>query len=713
MATFNGTTGNDTLRGTAGADTINGRAGNDTLDGRAGNDTLNGGAGIDSITGGDGNDTLIGGLGADSLTGGRGADIFKYSAFNESNAASGIDTIRDFVPSVDTIDLSVFGGATLVSAYHAEYSSVLQATLVYSGGKTTLSIYNGSSTPVFQLYISGNATSLAGIIGINRPPAPAVTIDDVTKDEAAGTMTFTVTRSGIGVIETASSVNFATSDDTATAGSDYTALNGTLNFAVGETTKTITVSIGDDSDSETVETLKVTLSGGTNVNITDALGVGTITDNDMAPVAVIEGTDGNDSLYSYDYTSQYDRNEIIRGLAGDDLLYGAGGDDTLEGGSGVDGTYLNFSSQTNGVTYALGDGSVTTSEGVKTLSSIEWAYFTGTAYDDNLTGGIGNDSIHGQSGSDILNGGDGNDYVTGGNGEDILSGGAGDDSLDSGSGDDTIDGGDGTDAVYLSFAGESQGVTYTLENGTVSPALDGTKTLSNIEAGMITGSQYADSLTGGAYNDSLDAQGGNDTLNGLAGDDTLYGSNGDDTLNGGDGNDTLGGNEDNDTLNGGDGNDTLSEYSGSNTLNGGNGDDSLEARTSGTNLFIGGNGADTLYLYSNNEREYYQPGQEPEPFGFDTAAYTALSEGGDTIVGFGGSQDKIDLSAVDDPRTEGDDVWAFAGSSYDSNIAGPQATISMSGSDSVLSLYMADGNDEADFTIILLNATVTQTDVIW
>ena len=41
MATFNGTTGNDSLLGTAGDDTFNPLTGKDTIDGGAGNDTLN------------------------------------------------------------------------------------------------------------------------------------------------------------------------------------------------------------------------------------------------------------------------------------------------------------------------------------------------------------------------------------------------------------------------------------------------------------------------------------------------------------------------------------------------------------------------------------------------------------------------------------------------------------------------------------------------
>src|SRR5262249_17482611 len=66
--------------------------------------------------------------------------------------------------------------------------------------------------------------------------------------ETQGTATITVTRTGGS--DGAVSVNYATSDGTARAGSDYTAATGTLNFAAGETSKTFTIPVLDDSEVE-------------------------------------------------------------------------------------------------------------------------------------------------------------------------------------------------------------------------------------------------------------------------------------------------------------------------------------------------------------------------------------------------------------------------------------------------------------------------------
>ncbi len=60
----------------------------------------------------------------------------------------------------------------------------------------------------------------------------------------------------------------------------------------------------------------------------------------------------------------------------------------------------------------------------------------GLAGDDIVNGFEGNDTLIGGSGNDILNGGAGNDTLRGGSGNDVLNGGTGADNLDGGDGND-------------------------------------------------------------------------------------------------------------------------------------------------------------------------------------------------------------------------------------------------------------------------------------
>ncbi|MEN7548789.1 SBBP repeat-containing protein [Rapidithrix thailandica] len=81
-------------------------------------------------------------------------------------------------------------------------------------------------------------------------------------------------------------VQYASVDDSATAGSDYTIISGTLSFAKGETGKTVDIVILGDEMVEADETVLLTLSNptGSNVVITNGTGTGTISNDDHLPV---------------------------------------------------------------------------------------------------------------------------------------------------------------------------------------------------------------------------------------------------------------------------------------------------------------------------------------------------------------------------------------------------------------------------------------------
>lgn len=95
------------------------------------------------------------------------------------------------------------------------------------------------------------------------------------------------------------SVNYATSAGSATAGSDYDAVSGTLTFARGQTLKTLLVPVHGDRLSEPDETFAVSLSGARGATISDGTGVVTIADNEpRLSIGNAEGTvvydlDGN------------------------------------------------------------------------------------------------------------------------------------------------------------------------------------------------------------------------------------------------------------------------------------------------------------------------------------------------------------------------------------------------------------------------------------
>ena len=119
------------------------------------------------------------------------------------------------------------------------------------------------------------------------PGVPTLNIGDATVAEAGGSAQFEVTLSE--AISDEVTVAYATSDETARAGRDYTASSGTLTIAAGDTTGTISVPVLDDEAVEGDETFTVRLSGASGAAIVDGEGVGTITDDDQAELTVSYG----------------------------------------------------------------------------------------------------------------------------------------------------------------------------------------------------------------------------------------------------------------------------------------------------------------------------------------------------------------------------------------------------------------------------------------
>ncbi len=113
------------------------------------------------------------------------------------------------------------------------------------------------------------------------PPPPTLSIGNATVTEGnSGTtsMVFTVTLSQAST--SAVTVRYVTADGTATAGSDYDAASGTLTFAAGATTATVTVAVRGDTLVEGAEGFRVLLSNATGATIASGTATGTITDDD-------------------------------------------------------------------------------------------------------------------------------------------------------------------------------------------------------------------------------------------------------------------------------------------------------------------------------------------------------------------------------------------------------------------------------------------------
>ena len=129
---------------------------------------------------------------------------------------------------------------------------------------------------------AGGRLEVGALVQIQGPAALSVADAEVREGPGAA-LAFAVTldRSTSAAVQ----VDYATRDGTARAGSDYTANSGTLNFAPGETAKTVSVAVLDDSHDEGSETLTLVLSNPSGAYIEDGEATGTIENSDYMPQA--------------------------------------------------------------------------------------------------------------------------------------------------------------------------------------------------------------------------------------------------------------------------------------------------------------------------------------------------------------------------------------------------------------------------------------------
>ncbi|MBW4497921.1 MAG: hypothetical protein KME26_33655 [Oscillatoria princeps RMCB-10] len=293
--TLAGGEANDILSGGEGDDTLSGNAGNDLVFGGAGNDTLNGGSEDDTLTGGTGNDIIEGGNGSDilfgdggnnTLTGGAGADIFAIG--------SGQNIITDFEFGTDKIGLPsgvTFQDLTLIPNLTDPTRPILNIFQTVEGQPALLAEVNYLGA-FSQLQNSDFVEVLAPATSVLEFSAPTFSVSEDGVPVAA--VTVVRTSGGIGAV----SATITLSDGTATAGQDYDSTPITVNFADGETQKTVAIPILDDTFVEDAETINLALTNPTSGATIGAQNTATLTilDNDISlqfsepAFSVTEGT---------------------------------------------------------------------------------------------------------------------------------------------------------------------------------------------------------------------------------------------------------------------------------------------------------------------------------------------------------------------------------------------------------------------------------------
>ena len=209
---------------------------------------------------------------------------FTFELHFSENPEVSFRTLKNHAFTVDEGDVT---RAQRKNPQSADKNKAWTITVKPDGNDTiSLTLPETTSCSSNRAICTGDGRKLSHSTSATVAGPPSISVADATVTEAAGAvLAFTVSlsrSSGSNV-----TVDYTTSDGTATAGADYTATSGTLTISAGSTSATVDVTVLDDSHDDGGETLTLTLSNAANGTLGDSTATGTIENSDPLPKALM------------------------------------------------------------------------------------------------------------------------------------------------------------------------------------------------------------------------------------------------------------------------------------------------------------------------------------------------------------------------------------------------------------------------------------------
>ena len=251
------------------------------------------------------------GTGTGTITDDDAAPTVTLALADDSISENGGTTTVSATLSHPSSEATIITITPVANAYEVGSLAVgLDATITIAAGSTAnpsdtaaiTAVDNAADEANRSVTVTGSASNTQGIgrvtgasltlVDDDGEPSLAINAPSVTEgDSGSASLNFTVTLSPASAGEV--TVDYAEgTGGTAVSGTDYTApASGTLTFAAGDTSGTITVSVTGDSTDEPDETVVVTLGNASGATIGSGTGTGTITDDDAAPTVTLAVAD--------------------------------------------------------------------------------------------------------------------------------------------------------------------------------------------------------------------------------------------------------------------------------------------------------------------------------------------------------------------------------------------------------------------------------------
>jgi hypothetical protein len=377
-ATFNGTTGTVTFAAGASTATV-------TLDPTVDTTPENSETAVLTLTSGAGYTIGASAAATGTITNDDGAAVsvtVAPASVTEDGAGTLVYTFTRVgdTTNVLTVNFTVGGGATFNTDYTQTGAAAFTATtgsVTFAAGSDTVTVTldptsdttpEGDETAVLTVvagagYAVGSTPAATGTIANDDGPSITVAVaPSSVAEDGAGTLVYTFTR--VGDSSSALTVNFSvsgtaafTSDYSQAGAASFTATAGTVTFAAGSSTATVTLDPVVDSTPENDETAVLTLTSGTGYTVGAAnAATGTITNDDgtavsvaVSPSSVVE--DGSGTLV-YTFTRIGDTTGALT------VNFSVGGAATFTTDYGQTGA-ASFTGTTGTVTFAAGSSTAT------------------------------------------------------------------------------------------------------------------------------------------------------------------------------------------------------------------------------------------------------------------------------------------------------------------------------------------------------------------
>ena len=226
---------------------------------------------------------------------------FGVTLSNASSTAVTVNFVTSGITATSGTDFVSTSGILTIPAGSTAGTIVVPVvgdTVVESDETFAVTLSNPSSNATI-----GTGTGTGTIFNDDAVVVPSITVANASTPEGnsgTSTLTFIVSLSTATTVPV--SVNYGTSNGTALLGTDYLGTTGTLTIPAGSTSGSIAVSVFGDTTFEPDETFSLTLSGAVNGTISVGTAIGTIVNDDTAPVLtignanVVEGDSGTTNM---------------------------------------------------------------------------------------------------------------------------------------------------------------------------------------------------------------------------------------------------------------------------------------------------------------------------------------------------------------------------------------------------------------------------------